>query len=369
MLKLVRILVPVGALLAASQAHAHIETVGDLMSRGGDQKSTPCDGARGAGEVYTFQPGVTIKLQISETIPHPGYFRIAFDQDGQDDFVTPAGTSGENGSCGGDPKCGPGKEDYCNNASVLYDNLDPHASGGGSILMPKMYTWNVTLPNVECENCTLQIIQMMNDLDIHSRPYPADDIYHRCIDITLKKDATNSPGVTTEPATTTGMKCAADGGGAAGAGGTGAAGTGAAGAGGAPAGAAGAAAGSGAAGSGAAAAGTGAAGTGAAGTGAAGAGAGTAGRAAGGAAGTPPSSGAAGRASGTAGIGMDSNPLGQAGAAGSVPPATDPAPAADEGGCSVGLVGSNTGANASGWLLLIAAAFAVTNRRRPSRRA
>ncbi|HEY6882052.1 MAG TPA: hypothetical protein VI299_28680, partial [Polyangiales bacterium] len=77
-----------GSVLATT-AHAHINVVGDILARGGDQKLFPCDGDRSRGPVYTFEPGSTIKLQVSENIPHPGYFRIAFDKDGQDDFMDP----------------------------------------------------------------------------------------------------------------------------------------------------------------------------------------------------------------------------------------------------------------------------------------
>ena len=74
---------------SALPVHAHISMKGALMSRGGDQKSSPCDGKRGDGPEYTFAPGATITLAVSEDIAHPSYFRIAFDNDGED-FVEPA---------------------------------------------------------------------------------------------------------------------------------------------------------------------------------------------------------------------------------------------------------------------------------------
>jgi hypothetical protein len=73
------------------------------------------------------------------------------------------------------------------------DNLNPHLAGAGT---PK-YTWQVKLPNVECTNCTLQVIQVMEDDGAHG-PYDptpgvgVGDIYHQCIDLVLKKGAASN---------------------------------------------------------------------------------------------------------------------------------------------------------------------------------
>jgi MYXO-CTERM domain-containing protein len=329
--------------LSTARAHISVDDGGTHMSRSGvdDQKDAPCGvaGSKRGTNVYKYKPGATITLSIAETISHPGYFRIAFDKDGDDNFPIPMGTDGMMGNCSGDPKCGPGKADYCSNETVLLDNLDPHAQAFGA---SKKYTWSVKLPDVECDNCTLQIIQMMNDFNFHPSPYPADDIYYRCIDIVLSNSA---PDVTTTPVENKGMTCpgaqnppAAGTGGTAGAGGV-AAGTGAGGAT-AGTGAAGAVAGTGAVG---AAAGTGAA---AAGGAAAGAPAGAAGRASvagspgGGAGAAAAGTGAtsSGTAGGAAGIGTNMMAMTQAGSI--APGGAPPAAASDDGGCSVASVGA-----------------------------
>lgn len=195
-------------LLSAGTASAHIDvdmggTHKSRVSGGYEIKDAPCgvaDAPRSTN-VYRYRPGATITIKVYENISHPGYFRISFDNDGDDGFVIPSGTSGEFGDCGGNASCGPGKEDYCSNDTVLIDNLDPHAAGEA-----KTYTWSVTLPNIECTNCTLQIIQMMNDFAPFHSPasYPADDIYYHCIDIELAKDA---PETTDTPVETKGMVC------------------------------------------------------------------------------------------------------------------------------------------------------------------
>jgi MYXO-CTERM domain-containing protein len=191
---------------SVAQAHISVDLGGTHKSRYADAglKGSPCGmaGGKRGTNIFTYKPGATITVSISETIPHPGYFRVAFDNDGDDGFVTPSGTEGAMGACAGDPKCGPGKADYCNNDSVLLDNLDapgPHSFG-------TKHTFSVTLPNVECTNCTLQIIQVMNDLNIHGAPYPADDVYYQCIDLVLSKTAMDVMPPAT-PVVNNGMVC------------------------------------------------------------------------------------------------------------------------------------------------------------------
>lgn len=239
------ILMGVSALLAcgyALPAQAHIIMVGDIVSRGGDQKLSPCDGAKGSGPVYTFQPGATINLQLMEPIPHPSYFRISFDNDGDDGFVEPASIKPieETRACPFDADDQCGKSDYCNGSTVLWDNLNPHIAADA-----KAMSWNIKLPDVECDNCTIQIIQVMEDT-VHGAYCPQgscpnaknslEDIYHRCIDVKLVRGATQSAGTTTAAVDNQGIDCVANpeagksDGPAAGSGGAGAGGSGSGGA-------------------------------------------------------------------------------------------------------------------------------------------
>ena len=53
------------------------------------------------------------------------------------------------------------------------------------------YEQEITLPNVECDKCTLQVIQVMTD----KPPYgDGDDIYFQCADIVLSNSATGDEG-------------------------------------------------------------------------------------------------------------------------------------------------------------------------------
>ena len=156
------------AVCAAAPAEAHIIITSHQTRLGKDQiKRGPCGGgdtARGDA-VYTLLSGATIQIEFDEFIFHPGYFRVAFDDDGQDDFVDPADYF-----------------DFNTNDTVLMDNILPdHTRGDGPI-----FTIEVTLPDVECDNCTLQLAQIMTD----KPPYTVggNDLYYNCIDLVLTRD-------------------------------------------------------------------------------------------------------------------------------------------------------------------------------------
>lgn len=215
-------ILPVSALVASlalaaivwasiARAHISLEQGGTHKSRYGDgaqmQKTGPCgvaDGKRGEN-VYTYEPGQTITVKLVEYVPHPGYFRFAFDQDGDDDFKDPVSILPIDPARGCPamvlnadmaPRDQCQKSDFYNTPAVLpdMDNLMPH----NKVAAGSMYEFQVKLPDVECDNCTLQVIQVMED-PVHG-PYNVevagqgdlDDIYHQCIDLVLKKGASAS---------------------------------------------------------------------------------------------------------------------------------------------------------------------------------
>lgn len=147
---------------ASSTVFAHIQ-LDFPPARISEQKTAPC-GAAGSvrgDNVTTFEAGETITIRWRETINHPGHYRISFDADGDDDFVEPASFT-----------------DFYTNESVLYDDIQDGPAGE--------YTYEITLPNVACERCTLQVVQVMTD----KAPYgDGNDLYYQCADIVLTQSA------------------------------------------------------------------------------------------------------------------------------------------------------------------------------------
>jgi len=123
------------------------------------------------GDVVTvYAPGEQITVQWKETVPHPSHFRVAFDSDGED-FLDP--TTLEDVAAAG--------TELGNGVRVLADAIperDPFVFNGPP------YEQVVTLPEIECENCTLQVIQVATD----TPPYGDDnDVYHDCANIALRR--------------------------------------------------------------------------------------------------------------------------------------------------------------------------------------
>lgn len=205
-------------------AHISLEQGGTHLSRDGEAnlKEGPCGkaGSTRGTNIYTYAPGATITVRFVETIPHPSYFRFAFQQSGDDQFKEPASIHPIDASrpCPIDSGDHCGASDFYNTPNVLpmMDNLDPHLAGASK----GTYEYQVTLPNVECDNCTLQLIQVMEDNQFHGDydPTPGvgiEDIYHQCIDLVLKQGAPMSNNVDL------GGTAGAGGGGGGGTGGTG----------------------------------------------------------------------------------------------------------------------------------------------------
>jgi hypothetical protein len=164
---------------AAGATHAHL-ALDQPESRYGPNtlKDGPCgriDGER-SGNVTVLEPGATIEVVFREYINHPGHFRIAFDADGDDDFRDPPCLS----HCESRTDASPPVFGEYSDATVLLDAI-PDTQGGESRI-------TVTLPDVECERCTLQVIQVMYD----KRPItsPGNDLYYQCADLVLRRAAT-----------------------------------------------------------------------------------------------------------------------------------------------------------------------------------
>jgi hypothetical protein len=165
------LLVGICVMATPSDAAAHMKLLfpaDRIMTndRGDPQKGTAnCAAGPRTNMRTVLKAGATIMLEWTETVSHPGHFRIAFDDDGEDAFRDPDGINVMN------PPVMP----------VLADGLfrDGHMSGR-RLMHP------LKLPNVVCKNCTLQILQIMTDNE--------DVIYRHCADIELTMDGGSDGG-------------------------------------------------------------------------------------------------------------------------------------------------------------------------------
>lgn len=139
------------------QAHTRWNPEGVLQGRSNadDIKSGPCGNLPRSDSPAVFTAGETITVEFESTIYHQGHFRIAF-------------------SPGNDQ----GFDDH-----VLADNI-PDYSG------QHYRSYEITLPEDPCTDCTLQLIQVMMD-----RTPPTN--YYACADIQLVAPSSPAPAALT----------------------------------------------------------------------------------------------------------------------------------------------------------------------------
>ena len=150
---------------------------------GDPQKLGPCGGTTpNAGMpsnvVGKAKGGQKLHIKLQETVFHPGHYRIALAVNSRAE-LPPDPTATTRDSDKGPwsvsaPIMNPVK------APLLADGLWPHTSK-----MADPWETDVTLPNINCEKCTLQITQFMAE---HGYNKDGGYTYHHCADLQITAD-------------------------------------------------------------------------------------------------------------------------------------------------------------------------------------
>jgi hypothetical protein len=156
--------------------------------RGDPQKLGPCGGtSAGAGTptgiVNSAVGGSKLHIKVQETIYHPGFYRVSLAVKSVDELPadpvavtreTEKGPWSISGAMQSNPQM-----------PVLADGLFVHhARPAAGTQLPPNET-DVQLPNINCEKCTLQIVQFMED---HGYNKDGGYTYHHCADIKITAD-------------------------------------------------------------------------------------------------------------------------------------------------------------------------------------
>jgi MYXO-CTERM domain-containing protein len=170
--------------LDTTLAHAHIKLLKPAAwlkenDLGGPQKGGPCGPGGGddvqptptSGAITTFEVGETITLEWTETVPHPGHFRVAFAAD-RNELKDPELEVDAN--CNYDES----KLPTGAHGNVLADGLFLRPRSGPRDETGKIFSTQITLPSEPCEKCTLQVLQFMEN-------HPPKCIYYHCADVRL----------------------------------------------------------------------------------------------------------------------------------------------------------------------------------------
>lgn len=118
-------------------------------------KTGPCGNVLPTGNPTVLTAGSTVTMTWIETVEHPGYYRVAFSQAGDQGYEE----------------------------NVLLDNIPDDTCTS----TPCTYEAQVTLPSEPCEGCSLQLIQYMGVAPPYSQ-------YFSCADITLVAGPVNDAG-------------------------------------------------------------------------------------------------------------------------------------------------------------------------------
>jgi hypothetical protein len=147
---------------------------------GDPQKAGPCGGATGTptNAVTPVTGGSMLRIEVQETVYHPGHYRIALAVNSRDELPADPEVVTR------DTEKGPWSVSAAImnpvRPPVLADGLWPHTSKQAG-----PFTTEVRIPNINCERCTLQIIQFMAE---HGRNKQGDFSYHHCADLRVTAD-------------------------------------------------------------------------------------------------------------------------------------------------------------------------------------
>ena len=151
---------------------------------GDPQKMAPCGGTSADAGTHTeaitkVQGGSKLHIKIQETVFHPGFYRIALAVNSRaelppdpDPITVPTGSG---------PKSVAGTIHFPPQIPVLADGLFPHTAR-----VTDPWETDVSLPNINCPKCTLQVIQFMAE---HGLNKDGDYTYHHCADLQITADS------------------------------------------------------------------------------------------------------------------------------------------------------------------------------------
>jgi len=155
----------------AALAHTRLDAPPDWLvtdSAGDPQKTEPCGSTTGtpSNVVTTVQAGSKLTVVWTETLFHPGHWRIAIASD-RGQLVTPVPVVEANDCVSAPIETSP-------IAPVILDGIFPHISPSAT----GSYRQEITVPDVVCDHCTLQLVQFMSS---HAPPC----FYFHCADLRI----------------------------------------------------------------------------------------------------------------------------------------------------------------------------------------
>ena len=151
---------------------------------GDPQKAGPCGGTNADYGKPTYAVtqatgGSALHIKVTETIYHPGHYRVALAVNSPLELpVDPKATTEQTERGLRSVSAEIMNPDQ---VPVLADGLFTHQTKADA-----PFETDVTLPNISCKKCTLQVIQFMEQ---HGPNNPGNYTYHHCANIQITPDA------------------------------------------------------------------------------------------------------------------------------------------------------------------------------------
>jgi hypothetical protein len=179
----------------AGRLEAHFVLVSPAASTvqnrlGDPQKVAPCGGVsanptRGtpanpgvpSGAITEMKGGTTFHLLLQETVFHPGHYRVALARTAAELPPDPKVTTRDSDR---GPWSVSAEIQSPAAAPLLADGLFAHTERPTAL-----FEADVAIPNINCKNCVLQVIQFMAE---HARNADGDYSYHHCATVNITAD-------------------------------------------------------------------------------------------------------------------------------------------------------------------------------------
>jgi hypothetical protein len=149
---------------------------------GDPQWSPPCGGTlndpgKPTGVMTKIQGGDKLHIRIQEMAFHPGFYRAALAVNSRSELPPDPEPTTEPGP-NGRPRSIAGAIHYPPSPPVLADGLFMHVAP-----FDKEQEADIVIPNINCEKCTLQVIEFMA---AHGFNKDGGYTYHHCADLQIR---------------------------------------------------------------------------------------------------------------------------------------------------------------------------------------
>ena len=152
--------------------------------RGDPQKTAPCgtsseNPGTPSNVIGRLTGGQTLRLKVRETVFHPGHYRVALAVNSRSELPPDPETITRATDRG--PWSASAVIQSPVRPPLLADGLFVHTE---RVSAP--FEADIAIPNINCEKCTLQVIQWMAE---HGRNAEGDFSYHHCADLRITADS------------------------------------------------------------------------------------------------------------------------------------------------------------------------------------